>query len=85
MRSVVDSGMTKIEQISHEAASLSDDQLEATLEFIRTMKRKPYFYSAPVEALESIERGREQLARGEGVGFAEAARRFGHEAKRNDK
>ena len=77
--------MTKIEQISREVASLSDDQLEATLEFIRTMKRKPYFYSAPIGALESIERGREQISRGEGVGFAEAARRFGHEVERGDK
>jgi len=77
--------MTKVEQISREAEGLSDEQLNATLDFIRTMKRDPFFYSAPIEALESIERGREEIARGEGVGFAEAARRFGYEVKRGDK
>ena len=68
--------MTKVEQISREAAALSDYQLEATLEFIRSMKREPFFYSAPPEALASIERGLEQLSRGETIELDELSRRL---------
>jgi hypothetical protein len=77
--------MTKIEQIRQEAASLSEDQLEAALEFIRHMKAEPFLYSAPPEVWESIERGRDQIKRGEGVTFAEAARRLERAVKREDK
>lgn len=75
--------MTKIEQISREAAALSDYQLEAALEFIRNMKKEPFFYSAPPEALASIERGREQLARGEQIDLDELSRRLKRAASRD--
>lgn len=77
--------MTKIEQISHEAAALTDYQLEAALEFIRNMKKEPFFYTAPPEALASIERGREQLARGERVELSELSRRLEQAAGRDRK
>jgi|ABSP01.1.fsa_nt_gi hypothetical protein len=77
--------MTKIEQISQEAAALSDYQLEAALEFIRGMKQDPFFYAAPPEALASIERGREQLARGEQIELEELSRRLERAASRDNR
>ncbi len=68
--------MTKVEQISREAASLSDYQLEAALHFIRSMKSEPYIYSAPPEAIASIERGLEQLDGGAYIDFDELSRRL---------
>ena len=67
---------TKLDQISREAAALSEYQLEAALEFIRAMKVDPYFYDAPAEAIASIERGREQVARGEGISLDELSQRL---------
>lgn len=68
--------MTKVEQISREAEALSDYQLEAALEFIRAMKCDPFFFDAPPEALASIERGREQLSRGETISLDELSQRL---------
>lgn len=68
--------MTKIEQISREVASLSDYQLEAALEFIRSMKREPLYYSAPPEALASIERGFAEMDRGETYDLDDVAQRL---------
>ena len=73
--------MTKVEHISREAAALSDDQLEAALEFIRSMKCDPFFYSAPPEALASIERGLEQIDRGEHIDLNALSRRLEVAAK----
>lgn len=39
------------------------------------MPKKPSLYSASPDVLASIQRGREQIARGETITFAEAARR----------
>lgn len=69
--------MTKAEQIAREALGLSEYQLEATLDFIRSMKADPFYFSAPPDAIASIELGRQQLARGEGVSLEEAKRRLG--------
>lgn len=68
--------MTKLEQISQEAAALTDYQLEAALDFIRSMKREPFFYSAPPEAIASIERGLEQIDNGDYISFEELSRRL---------
>ena len=64
--------MTKIEQIAREAQALSDFQQEAALEFIRAMKREPFFYSAPPEARVSVARGLGEIDRDETIGFDEA-------------
>jgi hypothetical protein len=73
--------MTKIEQIAREAQALSDHQLEAALEFIRSMKREPLFYSAPPEALASLERGLAEVGRGETLSLEEVDRRLSAAAK----
>lgn len=77
--------MSKIEQISREVASLSEQQLEAALEFIRDLKREPFLHSAPPEAWESIARGREQASRGETIDLQELSRRLQRAAQRNDR
>ena len=57
--------MTRTEQIVHEAAALSEDQQAAALDFIRALKRAPYFYSASPEALAALDRGLAEIEAGQ--------------------
>ena len=77
--------MTKIEQITREAAALSEHQLEAALEFIRAMKSEPLYFSAPPEVRASIERGFAEIGRGETLSFDETERRLAAAAKPESK
>lgn len=56
--------MTRTEQIIREAASLSEDQQEATLQFIRALNRDPYFYAASPEARAALDKGLAEIAAG---------------------
>ena len=57
--------MTKAEQLTAVAERLSEEQIEALLSFARSMAEEPFYEKAPPEALASLERGLEQVARGE--------------------
>jgi hypothetical protein len=57
--------MTKTEQLTAVAERLSEEQIEALLFFARSMTEEPYYDKAPPEALASLGRGLEQVARGE--------------------
>ena len=57
--------MTKAEQLTAIAERLSEEQIEALLSFARSMAEEPFYEKAPPEALASLERGLEQVARGE--------------------
>lgn len=57
--------MTKAEQLTVVAERLSEEQIDALLSFARSMTEEPFYDKAPPDALASLERGLEQLARGE--------------------
>jgi predicted transcriptional regulator len=73
--------MTKTEQLTAVAARLTEEQVEALLSFARSMADEPFYSKAPPEALASIERGLEQIARGEAVSLDELGRRLKAAAK----
>ena len=75
--------MTKTEQLSAVAARLSEEQIDALLSFARSMTDEPFYEKAPPEALASLERGLEQLARGETVSLDELSKRLEGAAKRS--
>jgi predicted transcriptional regulator len=57
----------KTELIVREAATLSEDQQAAALDFIRALKREPYYYSASAEALAALDKGLEEIRAGQGM------------------
>ena len=72
--------MSKTEQLAAVAERLSEEQVDALLSLAHSMVDEPFYDKAPPEALASLERGLEQIARGETVspGRAfQAARRSG--------
>ena len=73
--------MTKAEQLTAVAERLSEEQIEALLSFARSMTEEPFYDKAPPEALASLERGLEQVARGETVSLDELSRRLEAAAK----
>ena len=74
--------MTKTEQLTAVAQRLSEEQLDALLSFAQSMAEdQSFFASAPPEALDSLERGLEQLTRGEVVSLDELSRRLEVAAK----
>lgn len=78
--------MTKAEQLTAVAQRLSDEQIDALLSFARSMARKESYYDqAPPEALASLERGLEQIERGELASLDELARRLKAAAKPTSK
>ena len=66
--------MTKAEQLTAVAERLSEEQIEALLSFARSMAEEPFYEKAPPEALASLERGLEQIARGETVSLDELSK-----------
>ena len=70
--------MTKTEQLTAVAEHLSEEQIDALLSFARTMTDEPLYDKAPPEALASLQRGLEQVARGEIVSLDELSRKLGH-------
>ena len=73
--------MTKAEQLTAVAERLSEEQIEALLSFARSMAEEPFYEKAPPEALASLERGLEQIARGETVSLDELSKRLETAAK----
>ena len=76
--------MTRIEKLQAAAADLSDDQFDALISLARSMTSKPFYDEAPPAVLRSIERGLEQVARGETVTLDELADRLAHAARASD-
>jgi hypothetical protein len=73
--------MTKTEQLTAVAERLTDEQFDALLDFAQSMTEEPFYEAAPPEALASLERGIEQLARGETVSLEELSDRLKAAAK----
>ena len=73
--------MTKAEQLTAVAERLSDEQIDALLSFARSMTEESFYDTAPLEALASLERGLEQVARGETVSLDELSKRLETAAK----
>ncbi|MEI9902058.1 MAG: hypothetical protein WDN31_20340 [Hyphomicrobium sp.] len=73
--------MGNIERLQEVAQALTDEQVEALITFARSMKDKPFYDSAPPEALASIERGQAQIERGETVSMEDLAHRLAKAAK----
>ena len=73
--------MTKTEKLTAVAERLTEEQIDALLHFAQSMADEPLYDHAPPEALASLERGLEQLARGETVSLDELAERLTAAAK----
>ena len=73
--------MTKTERLTAVAERLTNEQVEALLDFARSMAEEPFYDRAPPEALASLERGLGQLDRGETVSLDELAGRLEAAAK----
>jgi hypothetical protein len=73
--------MTKTEQLTVVAERLSEDQIDALLSFAQSMADEPFYEKAPPEALASLERGLEQIARGVTVSLDELSKRLEAAAK----
>ena len=56
--------MSKTEQLAAVAERLSEEQVDALLSLAQSMAEEPFYDKAPPEALASLERGLEQIARG---------------------
>jgi hypothetical protein len=74
--------MTKTEQLTAIAERLSDHQLDSLLHFAQSMADKPFYGTAPPEALASLERGLEQVARGQTLTLDDLSKRLELAAKR---
>jgi predicted transcriptional regulator len=77
--------MTKTERLTAIAERLSEDQIDSLIHFAQTMAEEPFYEKAPDEAHTSIERGLEQLARGETVTLDELSKRLKAAAKPSGK
>jgi hypothetical protein len=73
--------MTKTEQLTAVAEQHSDEQVDALLSFARSMADEPFYEKAPPEALASLERGLEQIDRGETMSLDELSKRLEAAAK----
>jgi hypothetical protein len=73
--------MSKTEQLAAVAERLSEEQVDALLSLAHSMVDEPFYDKAPPEALASLERGLEQIARGETVSLDELSRRLEAAAK----
>jgi hypothetical protein len=54
--------MTKIDQLTQAARSLTDEQIDGVLAYAKSLSGEAYYATAPADALASIERGLAQLA-----------------------
>lgn len=56
--------MTKIEQLTRTATALPDEQIDGLIAYARYLATEPVYYTAPPEALASLERGLAEHAAG---------------------
>jgi hypothetical protein len=73
--------MSRTERLTAVAERLTNEQIEALLDFAQSMAEESFYDRAPPEALASLERGLEQLSRGETVSLDELADRLTTAAK----
>jgi hypothetical protein len=73
--------MTKTEQLAAVAEKLTNEQVDALLDFAQSMAGEPFYEHAPPDALASLDRGLEQLARGEAVSLDQLVARLQGAAK----
>jgi hypothetical protein len=68
--------MTKTERLTAIAERLSEDQIDSLLYFAQSMADEPFYDRAPPEALASLARGLDQVARGETLSLDELSERL---------
>ena len=68
--------MSKTEELVREVAKLSDEQVATLIDLARSMAERPFYETAPPEALASLDRGLAQLERGDTLTLDELAKRF---------
>lgn len=68
--------MTKLEKLQAAAVSLSDSQIEALIDFAKSMQGKSFYETAPPEAIASLERGLAQIETGQTFSLDELALRL---------
>jgi hypothetical protein len=73
--------MTKSEQLAAVAERLSEEQIDTLPALAQSMAGGPFHDQAPPEALASLERGLDQVARGEVISLDELSRRLELAAK----
>jgi hypothetical protein len=73
--------MTKTEQLTAVAERLTDEQFDALLDFAQSMAGRPFYETAPPEALASLARGLAQIAAGEVLELDELDKRLKAAAK----
>lgn len=59
--------MTKVEQLTRTAATLSDEHIDGLIAYAAYLAGQPVYYAAPPEVLASIDRGLAEHARGSTV------------------
>ncbi len=59
--------MERTDELTRVVAQLSDEQLASLTDLARTMTERPFYETAPPDALASLQRGLAQLKRGETV------------------
>lgn len=68
--------MTKIEQLTQTATSLSDEQLDALIAYARYLAGEPLFYTVPVDVRASIEQGLSEYRSGNTIPAADVFTRL---------
>lgn len=66
--------MTRTEQLADAARSLSDEQFDGLLTFVRSLRGQPYFETASEDALASLDQGLADAAAGRVIAAADAFR-----------
>lgn len=56
--------MSKIDQLTAAATRLPDEKLDGIIAYVNSLADEPFYYSAPPEAIEAIERGRDDIKNG---------------------
>ena len=66
--------MTRTEQFSDIADTLTDEQFNGLMSFARSLSSEPYFETASIEVLDSLDRGFADVAAGRVIAADDASR-----------
>lgn len=68
--------MNKIDELAKAAAGLPEEHLDGLIDYARTLAAEPFYYSAPAEAKDAIERGLSEYRSGASVPASGALERL---------